>query len=41
VVIPYNWILDPSIPSIVGVPLVALFNIITVLAVIDFVRGGA
>lgn len=45
VVMPYSFLFDPSIPESVFnflfIPLIAIFNIITVLAVIDFVRGGA
>jgi hypothetical protein len=41
VVLPYSFIFDPAMPDLIKMPLVALLNIITVLAVVDFIRGGA
>lgn len=39
-VFPLNFMMDPSFPDIIKYPVLAFFNILTVLAVLNFVRGG-
>lgn len=39
VVFPMSFVLDPAIPEIIAYPLAVLFNILTVVAAVAFVRG--
>lgn len=37
---PLSFLLDQSLPDIVKLPLIVLFNLLTLLTIITFVRGG-
>ena len=41
VVLPYSFITTSGMPTMLSVALLAIFNVITALAVADFIRGGA
>lgn len=41
VIMPYSFITQSGMPLFISVPLMVIFNIITVLAIVDFLRGGA
>lgn len=40
VIFPISFIFDPSFPAIIGVPMITLFNLLAIMAVVNFVRGG-
>ncbi len=37
---PFSFVFDPSMPDIVKIPLYVFFNLMTMLAVMSFARGG-
>ena len=37
---PLSFLLDQSLPEIIKLPLIVLFNLLTLLTIITFVRGG-
>lgn len=37
---PLSFLLDQTLPDIIKIPLVVLFNLLTLLTIITFVRGG-
>jgi hypothetical protein len=41
VVFPISFILDPALPPIIKYPLAVFFNLLTILAIVSFVRGNA
>jgi hypothetical protein len=41
VILPYGFVMDQSIPTIISYPLAFILNTVTILAVVDFIRGGA
>lgn len=40
VVFPISFIADPLLPDFVKIPLFVFFNILTVMAMVSFIRGG-
>lgn len=40
VVYPFSFIIDPATPDIIKFPLVVFFNILSILALLSFIRGG-
>jgi hypothetical protein len=41
VVLPYSFIQTSGMPLVISIPLLVIFNFITVIASVDLVRGGA
>lgn len=42
VVFPFSFILDPAtLPPEFGIPIIVLFNLLTVMAITNFIRGGS
>ncbi|MDD3906561.1 MAG: hypothetical protein PHS46_08610 [Candidatus Omnitrophica bacterium] len=40
VVYPFSFVLDPAMPDMIKVPLVVFFNLLSIMAVLSFIRGG-
>jgi len=41
VILPTSFMFDATMPEVVKVPLIALFNILTIMTILEFARGSA
>lgn len=39
VVFPISFLIDPNVPAIIRIPAIIFINILTILSILDFIRG--